>query len=81
MPKENNTYECGVCHGIFGRTGDWSEEASVAEMGSVFGELPDEDRMIVCDDCYNDIMPRMHNMCEPDGGIKAVVEEYYKKEE
>lgn len=52
-PKKE-TYECEYCHGVF--EFEWTEEEALAEMQETFGELPEEDQAIVCDDCYNKIM-------------------------
>lgn len=43
-------FVCGECGGTFDK--GWSDEDAQAEMLANFGELPDDDRVTVCDDCF-----------------------------
>jgi DNA-directed RNA polymerase subunit RPC12/RpoP len=43
-------FKCVVCKEIF--ESDWSEEDALEEMRENFGDVPPENREVVCDDCY-----------------------------
>jgi hypothetical protein len=46
-----DTYECAVCHGVFEK--GWTDEEANAEAAAIFGAAPPEDeRDVVCDDCW-----------------------------
>lgn len=51
MNKENNTYKCAVCGGIFekGR----SDEDALAEKDEIWGNVLVNECDLVCDDCFN----------------------------
>lgn len=51
------TFTCDMCGETFPQADDWTEEDRVAEMKTNFGDLPEEDRASVCDDCYKEIKP------------------------
>ena len=44
-------YKCGLCNKEFKAA--WTEEEAKAEMIANFGDVPEEDQAVVCDDCYN----------------------------
>lgn len=44
------TYTCTICGGIFVTT--ISEDEQIAEMLELWGELPEEERVEICDDCF-----------------------------
>lgn len=48
-------YQCSLCNEVF--QFGWSDEESEAEMKKHFGDVPMEERTIVCDDCYQKIRP------------------------
>lgn len=52
------TYTCELCGGTFPSEPGWTEEDRLAEMRENFGDIPEEDRASVCDDCYNEIKGR-----------------------
>lgn len=53
----NNTYTCERCHKTYEKYRvDWSEEHILAEMKKNWGDLPEEDRAVVCDLCYKECM-------------------------
>lgn len=54
-----NEYQCAVCHGVFERA--LSDEEALAELQSNFGGFPKDECALVCDDCYNKIMPQLNN--------------------
>ena len=50
-------YTCANCGKRF--ESEWSDEEVRKEAEeNGFGDLPDDEKAIVCDDCYNKIMPR-----------------------
>ena len=49
-----NEYRCANCGGVFEKT--WSDEDAIAEMKDNFGDLPESERAVVCDDCFHAIM-------------------------
>ena len=51
---KKNEYKCDMCKDIFKET--WSNEEALEEMKDIFGTVPEEERAIVCDDCYKKIM-------------------------
>lgn len=48
------TYVCDECGETY--EAGWSDEEAIAEMKKEFGDIPKEDRAIVCDHCYNQLM-------------------------
>jgi DNA-directed RNA polymerase subunit RPC12/RpoP len=50
---KENQYKCAVCGGVFDKV--WSDEEAMEEYHKEFPGVPDEDREIVCDDCWNEI--------------------------
>ena len=54
---KENEFQCAKCSGIFEK--GWSDEAAKEEAQEVFGKRPEnwnDDAMMVCDDCYNEMM-------------------------
>ena len=54
-------FTCGMCGGHFvkDRTDGWSEDAARKEHEANFGRPPDDDAVMVCDDCYAKAMARI----------------------
>lgn len=51
---------CDVCGLVF--ESDWSKEESLAEKEkNGFGNVPDDECFVVCDDCYNKKMAELTN--------------------
>ncbi len=48
MPCE---YICEMCGGKFVK--GWTDEEANAEAQELFGEIPEIEKAIVCDDCFN----------------------------
>jgi hypothetical protein len=44
------THWCELCGQTF--TSNWSDDDALDELESTFGEVTDDDHMIVCDPCY-----------------------------
>lgn len=49
----SDTYECAACHGVFKE--GWSEEEAEAEVKAIWGEIPERERLVICDDCFNKV--------------------------
>jgi hypothetical protein len=47
-------FRCALCGGEFRKA--WPEDEALEEQREVFGEVPDEERAVVCDDCYRRVM-------------------------
>lgn len=57
---KSNEYKCAQCGNVY-ETGQTEEEA-ITEMKANFGEhAKKEDMAVICDDCYNDLMPTIKN--------------------
>ncbi len=60
MPDEE--YTCSVCKETYKKYNDeeWNDEKAKQELKDDFGEdeEPEDDCDIVCDDCYNDMVPK-----------------------
>lgn len=51
-----DTFVCDECGRTFPK-GDDAE--ALAEMKETFGDVPEKDRAVVCDDCYKEILGRI----------------------
>ena len=51
------TYTCAECGDAF--TSDTTDEEIEREVAEVWGEIPEENRRTVCDDCFQVILARM----------------------
>jgi Zn finger protein HypA/HybF involved in hydrogenase expression len=49
-----NEFQCAKCGGIFEK--DWSDEEAKAEMVNLWGDLPEEEQAVICDDCHKAFM-------------------------
>ena len=52
------TYECAMCGGTIEEV--TPEADMLEEMRGHFGEVPESERVIVCDDCYKAMDPATH---------------------
>lgn len=50
-----NEYKCVRCGNVYEK--GWSDEESLNEMKELWGDLPKEDRDVICNDCFNEIHP------------------------
>ena len=55
MSEFMSDFVCALCGGTFNK-GRPDEEA-IAEMEEIFGPVPESERAIICDDCYQKIHP------------------------
>lgn len=47
---KDNEYRCDVCKKVF--ESGWSDEEATEEKEKLFGDVPDDECGIVCDDCF-----------------------------
>lgn len=52
---DKDKYTCAVCKNTYEK--GWSDEESEKEMKENWGNIPKEDRAIICDDCYKKRTP------------------------
>ena len=52
----DDEYTCERCHKTYQK--GWSDEEAMEESEDIFGEIPKEDRAVICDDCWNYIMSK-----------------------
>jgi len=52
---EKNQYQCVNCGGIFLK--GWSDEKAKEEMLAMWGDLPEEEKAVICDDCFKKMHP------------------------
>jgi len=57
--KTMKEFTCAKCGESF--ESDWPEAEAEKEMKKNFGDVPEEERAIVCDDCYNEFMEWYEN--------------------
>ena len=55
---KENEYQCEICKGIFKK--GWSDEEAKQEALDIWGEIPNEERGLVCDDCFKKITDRLN---------------------
>ena len=61
--EEIGVYTCAMCKGVFRKI--VPEKEAVEELHDLFGEdVSVEDCGIVCDDCFNEIIPKLRNTKE-----------------
>lgn len=56
---KKNEFKCGMCGNVHEK--GWSDEESEEEAEEIFGKHPkdwDDERVIICDDCFQKINPR-----------------------
>lgn len=46
----SDQFKCVQCNGTFEKA--WTDEEAMAEAEENFGEIPDDQREVVCDDCF-----------------------------
>ena len=44
------TYTCAICGETYEY--EWSDEEALAEFKAKYGDVPEEERDVICDDCY-----------------------------
>jgi DNA-directed RNA polymerase subunit RPC12/RpoP len=50
---KDNEYKCASCGEIFEK--GWSDEESMEETKKNFGDVPENELEVICDDCYKKI--------------------------
>ena len=51
-----DTYTCAVCGETFEK--GWTDEEALSEATELYGEIPPEERAVICDVCYKSMMIR-----------------------
>ena len=46
-----NEYKCASCGGIFEK--GWSDEEAEKEQKEIWGNIPESEKVVICDDCFN----------------------------
>jgi len=47
----NNEFKCAICLNIYKK--GWSDEEVENEVKEIWGEIPQEQRVVICDDCFH----------------------------
>lgn len=69
MSEPNNrTYTCASCHGVFET--EYTEEDCRNEAIENFPDWDQEDKVVICDDCYKKMI--MHNKGNKDLKIETL---------
>ena len=53
---EENEYRCASCRNIYEK--GWSDKEARKEMQEIWGEVPEQQRAVICDDCFNRRTPQ-----------------------
>ncbi len=48
---KENEYQCASCGGVFEK--GWSDEEAENEVAEIWGEIPQEERVVICNTCFN----------------------------
>lgn len=49
-----DTYTCERCKGVFEK--GWTDEEAAAEAQQLFGDLSEDDKAVLCEDCFQALM-------------------------
>lgn len=52
-------FACEGCGQKYEKDENWSEEQALEEMRSQFGDVPEQDRAILCTSCYRRFLRRL----------------------
>ena len=52
---KDNEYKCEICQNIYEK--GWSDEEAENEVKEIWGEIPQNQRATICDDCFNKRSP------------------------
>lgn len=44
-------FTCAICRNTYDKS--WTDDEAETEMKEIWGVIPKEDRVIICDDCFN----------------------------
>ena len=50
---KKNEYQCAKCRGIYEK--GWTDEEALEEQESIFGKIPEQEKAVICDDCFNEM--------------------------
>jgi len=62
----NDQYTCALCGGTFDK--GWSEEEAEAEAKLLWGDMPEEDREVICDTCFQSEIGDIYEQWRKDHG-------------
>lgn len=48
---KGNEYQCAACGNVYEKS--WSDEEAQKESLEIWGEIPESDQVVICDDCFN----------------------------
>jgi len=51
----SDTYKCAACDGVFEK--EWSDDEAMDESRDLFGDVPQSNLAVVCDDCFKAMSP------------------------
>jgi hypothetical protein len=66
---KDNEYQCDACNGIFEK--GWTDEEADQECRKNFGEIPENEKAVICDDCYKEFMEWSGEQQDPIGPIAS----------
>ena len=52
----DNEYQCAMCYNVYSK--GWTDEEAIAEFNESFEHT--NETVMVCDDCYNKMIPQMN---------------------
>lgn len=58
MTKEIRKYQCAACGKEF--VSPWTEEEALAEAKQLWGDVPKEQMVVICDDCFAKGITKIH---------------------
>lgn len=53
---KDNEYQCAACGGVYEK--GWSDQESRKESLEIWGEIPESEQVVICDDCFNHRTPQ-----------------------
>ena len=68
MKLKKNEYKCAMCGEVYKK--GWSDEEAKKEMLELWGDLPEEEQGIVCDDCFKQMNPSNNKEMAREYGYK-----------
>ncbi len=48
---EKDEFRCAACGNIYKK--GWSDDEMMKESADIWGRIPEEDGILICDDCFN----------------------------
>ena len=60
MTEPAETYACAACGETFEKA--WTDDEAKAEAKELWGDIPEDQMVIICDDCHKRGMARLRGM-------------------